>query len=136
MHELSLSYATVESVLESVASLNASRVISVTLVAGELSGVSIEAFQFSFPIAAAGTILEDTNLIINSEPVRVFCSPCNQISALANIQNFRCPLCGLASGDIRSGEDFIIQSIEVESDETETAETVTTEVPQNEHAHR
>ena len=131
MHELSLSYATVESVLESVASLNASRVISLTLVAGELSGVSIEAFRFSFPIAAAGTILEDTNLIINSEPVRIFCSACDQTSALASIQNFRCPLCGLASGDIRSGEDFIIQSIEIE-----TAETVTGKVPQNEHAHR
>ncbi len=136
MHELSLSYATVESVLESVASLNAARVISVTLVAGELSGVSIEAFRFSFPIAAAGTILEDTNLIIIGEPVRVFCSPCNQIGALASIQNFRCPVCGLPSGDIRSGEDFIIQSIEIETAEPVTAETVTGEVPQNEHAHR
>ena len=123
MHELSLSYATVESVLESVASLNASRVISLTLVAGELSGVSIEAFRFSFPIAAAGTILEDTTLIINSEPVRIFCAACDQVSPLASIQSFRCPLCGLASGDIRSGEDFIIQSIEIE-----TAETVTGKV--------
>lgn len=126
MHELSLSYATVESVLESIANLNASRVISLTLVAGELSGVSIEAFRFSFPIAAAGTILEGVDLILNKEPVRIYCAACDEISALVSIQSFRCPACGRPSGDIRSGEDFIIQSIELE----------TAEVTQDEHAHR
>lgn len=125
MHELSLSYATVESVLESIANLDACRVVSLTLSAGELSGVSIEAFRFSFPIAAAGTILEDAELIINSEPVSVFCRECNQTSPLVSIQSFRCPLCGLPSGDIRSGEDFLIQSIEIE----------TAEVKQDEHTH-
>ncbi len=126
MHELSLSYATVESVVESVAELEATRVISITLLAGELSGVLIEAFRFSFPIAAAGTILEDAALVIQNERVTIYCSGCNAIERLASIQSSCCPRCGQPSGDVRSGQDFTIQSIEIETDKE----------LQHEHTHR
>jgi len=99
MHELSLSCATVESVIESVAEPEATRMISITLLAGELSGVSIEAFRFSYPSAAAVTIIEDATFIIQNEPVTIFC----------------CPICGQRSGVVRSGQDFTIQSVEIET---------------------
>ena len=125
MHELSLSYATVDSALESIAHLDAIRVKSITLTAGELSGVAIEAFRFSFPIAAAGTVFENAELIIHSEPVRVFCSACNSVTQLPDLQHFRCGACGLPTGDVRTGKDFCISAIEVE----------TNEVPVHDYAH-
>lgn len=73
--------------------------ISITLLAGELSGLSIEAFRFSYPIAAAVTIVEDATFIIQNEPVTIFCYP----------------RCGQRSGEICSEQDFTIQSIEIET---------------------
>lgn len=115
MHELSLSYATVETVLESIAELKVSRVKAVSVLAGELSGVAVEAFRFSFPIAAEGTLLEGCELQINTEPVTVFCPVCKVVAALPSIYHFRCPRCDEPTPDIRSGKQFTIQSIEIES---------------------
>ena len=125
MHELSLSYATVETVLESIAELRVNRVKSISMIAGELSGVALDAFRFSFPIAAEGTQLEGCELQIKTEPVTVFCPACNSIGALCSIYSFRCPKCGEPTGDIRSGQQFAIQSIEIEP----------AEELQHEHAH-
>ena len=125
MHELSLSYATVESALESIAELNPTSVTSITLRIGAFSGVAIEALRFSFPLAAAGTLLETANLIIEIEPVTVYCPACDRTATLESIQDFRCPICHQPTADIRAGNQLIIQSIEVE----------TAEVPEHDHAH-
>jgi hydrogenase nickel incorporation protein HypA/HybF len=117
MHEMSLSYATVESVLESVAELNPLRIRSLTLTVGELSGVSVEALRFSFPIAAAGTMLEDAELILESEPVQVYCGDCEQLTTLADLQSFCCSSCGKPTSEVRSGKDLLIRAIEVETNE-------------------
>jgi hydrogenase nickel incorporation protein HypA/HybF len=115
MHEMSLSYATVESVLESVAHLNPICIKSLTLTVGELSGVAIPAFRFSFPVAAAGTLLEDTELILETEPVQVYCADCDRLSTLADLQRFCCSFCGKPTSEVRSGKDLLIRAIEVET---------------------
>ena len=114
MHELSLSYATVDLVLESIADCGAKRVKTVSVIAGELSGVAVEAFRFSFPIAAEGTLLEGCDLNLEVEPVTVFCPACNEIRKLESIYSFRCATCGTPTSDIRSGKQFSLRSIEIE----------------------
>lgn len=125
MHELSLSYATVDTVLESIVHLRVQRVKSITILAGELSGVSMDAFRFSFPIAAAGTVLEGAELHLETLPVSVFCPVCNNVGILPDIRRFRCPTCGLPTADLRGGKEFLVQAIEIEN----------AEVPQDEHAY-
>ncbi len=124
MHELSLSYATVEIALESVRHIDGvSRIKSITLRNGELSGVAADAFRFSFPLAAAGTLLQDAELFFESEPVTVYCKSCDASGPLADLRRFRCPRCDKPTGDVRGGKEFCIQSLEVE-------------VSEGEHAHR
>jgi hydrogenase nickel incorporation protein HypA/HybF len=119
VHELSLSYALVDSVLDSLSHLRVRRVESVHLIIGELSGVAVEAFCFSFPIAAAGTLLESAELKIEIDPVSVYCQACGQTGRLACLQRFCCPSCGAATADLRSGQQCLIQSIEADIDEEE-----------------
>lgn len=117
VHELSLSYALVDSVLDSLSHLRVRRVESVKLLIGELSGVAVEAFRFSFPIAATGTLLESAELRIETDPVSVYCQMCGKTGRLASIQRFCCPSCGAPTADLRGGEHCLIQSIEADIDE-------------------
>ena len=120
MHELSLSYAAVEIAVESVCQLEGlTRIKSITFRNGELSGVAPDAFRFSFPIAAAGTPLQDAELFFESEPVTVYCKWCGVAGPLADIRHFCCPYCGQPSVDVRGGKEFRIQSLEVEVSEVE-----------------
>ncbi len=121
MHELSLSYATVESALAAISHLDVKRVKKLILLAGDFSGVAIEAFRFSFPIAAAGTLLEGAELEIEREPVTIWCGRCRALQELPSVTRFRCPVCDEPSGDVRSGRDFVIGSLEVEEHEHEHA---------------
>ncbi|MBY0502444.1 MAG: hydrogenase maturation nickel metallochaperone HypA [Bryobacteraceae bacterium] len=117
MHELSLSYAMVDTVLESLVGMNVRRIVSVTVSAGELSGVSADALRFSFPIAAAGTLVEGVELKVESAPVTVYCGACDAIAPLASLQQFCCPTCGRPSADVRGGQHLVLQSIELEAEE-------------------
>ena len=121
MHELSLSYATVETALAALAPLAVKRVKQIRVVAGDFSGVAIEAFRFSFPIAAAGTLLEGAELVIEREPVTIWCAPCAAVRELPSVTRFRCPVCDEPSGDLRSGRDFLSEALEVEEEEHEHA---------------
>ncbi len=119
MHELSVSYALVDSALQALNTAEGHatpRVLSLTVLAGDLCGVSRDALRFSFPLAAAGTPLEGAALLIEPEAVTVFCRACNATSPLASLQSFRCPLCGLPTADLRSGEHIRLESMEVEDD--------------------
>lgn len=117
MHELSISYATVEAVLEAIAPLRPKAVKSVRLTVGDLSGVAIEALRFAFPVAAAGTMLEQAELVIEREAVRVWCGECERESELPSLQSFLCPQCGSGKTSVRGGQDCLVRDIEVEEDE-------------------
>lgn len=112
---MSLSCAMVDSVLESLAGMRVSRVVSITVSAGELSGVAHDALRFSFPLAAAGTILEGVELKIETEAVTVYCPACESIGPPVSLQKFRCVQCGRPTAHLRSGEHLLLQSIELET---------------------
>lgn len=100
--------------LEALAGCQVESVSEVRLAIGELSGVTVEALEFSFPIAAAGTPVETARLVIRRVPVSVYCSVCEATGQLESIQYFRCPTCGTPTGDIRAGKELNIEAIEYE----------------------
>jgi hydrogenase nickel incorporation protein HypA/HybF len=124
MHELSLSYGLVESVLEALPE-DALRVESLTLRLGELSGVDHSALEFSFPLAAAGTLVDGAQLLIEAVPVSIYCLTCQTVRTLPSVQSFRCPVCQEPSGDIRAGRELDLVRIEY----------TTREESNHEHAH-
>jgi hydrogenase nickel incorporation protein HypA/HybF len=114
MHELSIAYNLVELASQSALEAGAARVTAVRLRLGALSGVVRDALEFSYEIATAGTLLENSKLIVQELPVLVYCAVCRQEVELASVQRFRCPQCDTPSGDIRQGRELEIESIEIE----------------------
>lgn len=114
MHELSIAYSLVEIASQSAQDAGATKVVSVTLRLGALSGVVRGALEFGYEVATADTLLAGSTLIVKELPVRVYCVECAQVVELLSVQSFRCPVCGTPSGDLRQGRELEIESIEID----------------------
>jgi len=112
MHEVSIVTNALEIALEQMHRQGASRIHSVTLRIGELSGVVPEALTFAFKAVTAGTPAETARLVVEAVPVRCYCSRCGGEFHPADMI-FRCPSCGQISGDIRCGRELELTSLEV-----------------------
>ncbi len=121
MHELSIAQNLVETVEAAARQANARAVQVVYLRMGVLSGVVKEALLFSYDVAVTGTLLEGSRLEIETVLLTVYCPTCAATVELPTIQLFRCPRCGTPTGDIRSGRELEIVSVEVPDDETAPA---------------
>lgn len=114
MHELSIVTSVVESVTESLAAYPGARVLEVRLRVGALASVVEDSLQFCYGIAAEGTTLEGSRLVINVLPVVMHCEKCGKDVELPGVQSFRCPRCGEQCFDLRQGRELEIDSIEIE----------------------
>ncbi len=114
MHELSIVSSVVESVTESLAAYPRARVVEVRLRVGALASVVVDSLEFCWGIAAEGTALEGSKLVVNMLPVVMHCAPCDADVELDGVQSFRCPRCGEPSMDLRQGREMDIDSIEIE----------------------
>ena len=114
MHELSIVTSVVESVTESLAAYPGARVKEVRLRVGALASVVEDALQFCYGIAAEGTALEGSKLVVNVLPVVMHCVGCGEDVELEGMQSFRCPRCGEPCLDLRQGRELEIDSIEIE----------------------
>jgi hydrogenase nickel incorporation protein HypA/HybF len=116
MHELSIASRIVELVTEQVRAAGARRATAVTLRIGELSGVHEDALRFSFDLVGEGTPAAGADLRVVRVPVTIWCVACGCEAVLPGIQKFACPACGAPSGDIRSGRELDLESIELGDD--------------------
>lgn len=115
MHELSLAHGIVEVAAEAAQRMDAVKVTAVNLRVGRMSGVEPGALLFSYDIAASGTLLEGSRLVIIDVPLVVWCSHCLKEVELPELNRFRCPDCGTAAGEIRRGRELEIESLEIET---------------------
>ncbi|MGA3372779.1 MAG: hydrogenase maturation nickel metallochaperone HypA [Terracidiphilus sp.] len=117
MHELSIVTSVVETVTESVNAYPGARVVEVRLRVGALASVVPESLEFCWGIAAEGTPLEGSRLVVNVLPVVMHCETCGKDVELEGVQCFRCPRCGEPSSEMRQGRELEIDSIEIDDDE-------------------
>ena len=117
MHELSIVSSIVDTVTESLAAYPGARVLEVRLRVGALASVVVESLEFCWGIAAEGTAMEGSRLVVNVLPVVVHCAPCGIDSELEGVQSFRCPRCGEPCAEIRQGRELEIDSIEIDDGE-------------------
>lgn len=110
MHELSITQGVVD-ICRSTA--DGRRVISVTLLIGELSGVVPEAVEFCFELCARETPLEGARLIIEQVPARGRCRDCSAEFRLRAYYS-SCPCCGGHNLSVLSGEELRVKEMEVE----------------------
>ena len=94
MHELSICQALIAQVEDLALEQDAERVLALTVGVGALSGVEARLLKQAYPIAAAGTLAEDSELTIDERPVCVHCEKCNKDSEAAIFQHARFGLVG------------------------------------------
>ena len=74
--------------------------------------VEPELLRNAYPMAAAGTIAADAELIITVSEVRVTCNECGAESA-ASANRLICGECGDYRTEVTSGDELILQRLEL-----------------------
>ena len=110
MHELSLSSAIVNTVAKHA---DGRKVTVVSLRVGKLRQVVPDTLEFYFEFVARDTVCDGARLEQEVVDARLRCNPCEHEWAI-DIPAFRCPTCGGSDVEIASGDEFEVESIEVE----------------------
>jgi hydrogenase nickel incorporation protein HypA/HybF len=110
VHELGLAAAVVEIAVEQSAGR---RVTEVHAKVGVLMGVEPGSMELGFELAARGTPVEGARLDVQPVPAVVRCRVCPVESELAG-HPLRCPSCGDAEVELVSGDQLVVEAIEVE----------------------
>ena len=112
MHELSVCQALLRQVETIAQQHEASGVERIVLRIGPLAGVEPRLLQDAFPIARAGTVADNAELIIETLPLRVRCESCGTESdAVPN--RLVCGACGDWHTHIVSGDEMLLASVEL-----------------------
>jgi hydrogenase nickel incorporation protein HypA/HybF len=112
MHELSIACGLVRTAADEAARNGASRVVSIEVVLGALTGVEAGALSFCFPAAAAGTTCDGAELRIEVEPAQGRCERC---AAQSEVRDFMspCPRCGAWPLALEGGREMRLRALEV-----------------------
>jgi hydrogenase nickel incorporation protein HypA/HybF len=113
MHELALAGAVIDTAERHA---GGRRVLLVRLRLGELRQVVPDSLAFYFEHVARGTLCEGAQLEYEVVSARLGCADCGETWALdaRPRASFRCPQCNAADVAIQSGNEFEVESIEVE----------------------
>lgn len=112
MHELSIATNIINVIEEQQREHGFERVSKIHLKIGEFSSVVPEALEFSFGIAARGTVAEGAELVIEIIPLMLRCRSCGE-EFHSEPYIFVCPNCGGTELEMLSGTELQIDSIEV-----------------------
>ena len=110
MHELSLSSAIVNTVVKHA---DERPVNIVYLRVGALRQVVPDSLEFYFEFVARGTVCEGARLEQELIAARLRCRGCGREWSI-EIPAFRCPQCAGSDVEIAAGNEFEVESIEVE----------------------
>jgi hydrogenase nickel incorporation protein HypA/HybF len=113
MHELSIALSLVDMACEEAERLNA-HVEALHLRIGALSGVVVEALEFSFALAAAGSAIDGARLVVERTPIVARCPACGVDQIIPSEQHLRCPVCRTSTPDVVSGTELELFALEVQ----------------------
>lgn len=114
MHELSVCLSLLEQVQTIAAERGASQVTRIELRVGPLSGVESDLLQSAWPLASAGTIAVDAAFVVEEADIVVRCSTCKS-ETQASTNQLTCGACGDFRTTVISGDEMILQSVELET---------------------
>ncbi len=112
MHELSLAGGVLKVVEDTAAREPFARVRRLTLTVGALAGVDEHALRFALQAIGPGTLLEDTEIVLEIEPGAAWCFSCCA-SVPVNSRLDPCPTCGGSGLVATGGSDLRIKDLVV-----------------------
>jgi hydrogenase nickel incorporation protein HypA/HybF len=112
MHELSIALSIVDMAAEE-AGRQGGRVVAVHLKLGPLSGVVKQALLSAYELAREGSLLPDSELVIEEVPVVVYCDNCAAERGLPSMQELRCPVCDAPTPQVVRGRELEVVALEI-----------------------
>jgi hydrogenase nickel incorporation protein HypA/HybF len=113
MHELSVTENILKTSLEYAAREHAVKVTAINLNIGQLSSIIDDSVQFYWEFVAKDTICEHARLNFNRIAAEMHCQDCQSHYQLGT-EPGPCPSCGSYNVRILSGDEFQLESIEIE----------------------
>lgn len=116
MHELSVTESILALALENAKKAQATKVTSINLVIGQLSSIVDDSVQFYWDTISEDTICQGAKLNFDRIPAVLKCQDCQNEYSIAQ-ELTSCPVCGSYRSVIIHGEEFYLDSIEIEKDQ-------------------
>ena len=113
MHELSVTESVLEIACKHAEEAKATRVTDIHLVIGRLSSIVDDSINFYWDLIAKDTLCENANLHFKRVPAELLCLDCKHQYELAHDLT-PCPNCSSARVRVISGDEFHLESIEIE----------------------
>lgn len=113
MHELPVTQSLLKIALDHAEKAKAQRITDLHIVMGELSSMVDDSIQFYWELIARDTIAEKAALHFCRVPAELQCMTCFHKYHPTD-QELVCPQCGGVGAKIIAGEEFALESIDVE----------------------
>ena len=113
MHELPFVQSVLEIALRTAAEAGARRITAIDLTVGQLSSIVDDAVQFYWDILSQGTLAEGAQLRFHRLPAVFRCEACGQQYTYDG-EHLTCPRCGSAQVRLIQGDEFRIDSVDVD----------------------
>jgi hydrogenase nickel incorporation protein HypA/HybF len=114
MHELAVTESILEIAIRHAQQASAARVADIYLVIGQLSSIVDDSVQFYWDAITEDTICSGAKLHFKRIAARMHCQDCSGEFEMAS-QLEPCPACGSYRLVVTAGEEFYMDSIEVEA---------------------
>ncbi len=113
MHEYSIVQSLIDSCEENAKENNATKITKVVVKIGVMSGVEPDLLQTAFDTFKENTICDNSELILNIQPILIRCNSCNIESILEKVE-YKCPKCENIDIEILDGEEMYLMQLELE----------------------
>jgi len=113
MHELAVTQSILNIALEHAEQASAKRIEDIHIVMGEFSSNVDDSVQFYWDVIAKGTMAEGAKLHFQRVPAQLQCRNCDH-KYHPEADELLCPNCGSAGAKIVAGEEFYVESIDVD----------------------
>jgi hydrogenase nickel incorporation protein HypA/HybF len=114
MHELAVTQSILNIALRHGESASAQRILAINLVIGDLTGFLDDSIQFYFDFLSKDTIAQGAQLNFERIAPRARCHSCGTEYTPPNSRLWTCPECDALGGEVISGKEFSVSSIEIE----------------------
>ena len=114
MHELAVTESILNIATDYAKRADAKRVTQLYLVIGQLASTVDDSVQFYWDTLSLGTICEGSQLHFERVPARLTCQDCGTTYTLTDELTI-CPQCQSGQVKIVAGEEFRLDSIEIET---------------------
>jgi hydrogenase nickel incorporation protein HypA/HybF len=114
MHELSVTENILDIAVRYARQNEAKRVTNLYLVIGRLASIVDDSVQFYWEIISRDTLCAGSTLHFERLPANLLCLDCSKEYTL-NSDLTPCPACGSANVQVTTGEQFYLDSIEIET---------------------